>query len=78
VNKIMECYSCGEKQEIEQDEAVSSTALLGELGKMTRRWRRKQGGAGGACCQLEEANQFRDEGRLPLIKELEAFIKEST
>ena len=58
--------------------AIDSNALLGELGKMTRRWRRKQGGGGGACCSLEEANQFRSEGRLPLIKELEAFIKENT
>jgi len=58
--------------------AIESSTLLGELGKMTRRWRRKQGGGGGACCHLEEANQFRNEGRLPLIKELEAFIKENT
>jgi len=70
MKKSGECPIC------DADEAVSSTALLAELGKMTRRWRRKQGGAGGACCSLEEANQFRNEGRLPLIKELEAFVKE--
>ena len=54
---------------------VGSKELLAELGKMTRRWRRMQGGAGGACCSIQEANQFRNEGRLPLIKELEAFVK---
>lgn len=52
-----------------------NSKLLEELAKMTRRWRRMQRGAGGACCNVQEANQFRNEGRLPLIKELEAFIK---
>jgi hypothetical protein len=49
---------------------------LTELRKMTRRWRRRQGGAGGACCGLEMANYIKDKARLPLIKELEAFIAE--
>jgi hypothetical protein len=56
----------------------ASEELLGDLAKMARRWRRQQGGAGGACVQTQEHNTIRDKARLKLIKEVEEFIKEST
>ena len=59
----------------EQTQAeVRPDALLADLGRMARRWRRGCGRPGGACCQQEWANKRADDRVKVCIKELEEFI----
>jgi hypothetical protein len=61
-----------------QDKAASvvrSDALLADLGRMARRWRRSCGRPGGASCEQEWANKRADDRVKVCIKELEAFIE---
>ena len=59
----------------EQTQAeVRSDALLADLGRMARRWRRGCGRPGGACCEQEWANKRADDRVKVCIKELEEFI----
>ena len=53
---------------------VRSDALLADLGRMARRWRRGCGRPGGACCEQEWANKRADDRVKVCIKELEEFI----
>jgi hypothetical protein len=54
---------------------VRSDALLADLGRMARRWRRGCGRPGGACCEQEWANKRADDRVKVCIKELEDFIE---
>lgn len=54
---------------------VRSDALLADLGRMARRWRRSCGRPGAACCEQQWANQRADDRVKVCIKELEAFIE---
>ena len=53
---------------------VRSDALLADLGRMARRWKRGCGRPGGACCEQEWANKRADDRVKVCIKELEEFI----
>ena len=53
---------------------VRSDALLADLGRMARRWRRGCGRPGGACCEQEWANKRADDRVKVCIRELEEFI----
>ena len=60
---------------MKEKEATQDSLLL-ELGRMTRRWRRSCGRAGGACVEQEWANKRADDRVKECIRELEMFIKE--
>lgn len=55
-----------------------TNALLADLGRIARRWRRSCGRPGGACCSQQWANQRADDRVKVCITELEAFIEAKT
>ena len=49
--------------------------FLSNLALMARKWRRKCGRPGGACCQQEEINRRSDEIRKECAKDVEDLLK---